>query len=232
MISFTTTMWLCIWMGWSLATSPLVLAALVIMLLSNKPAKTASLFTLTWFVAQFVMFGVAIIIMHSLGSISFSGGHQKLIGLFAVAAGVIALIFAAISFRKDSKNPDPKNQQRTQSFFDMAEKADTREAVRLGVLASVLNVTNIPSWVAFGLFIERGGLTPFETFEIWIATTITSVSTFVVIIVIFLAAKEFLRKWLTRTKEFIIKHSSSLVPGILACIAVLLIYIGLRDLLS
>ncbi len=111
-------------------------------------------------------------------------------------------------------------------------KADTREAVRLGVLASVLNVTNIPSWVAFGLFIERGGLTQFETFEIWIATTIASVSAFVVITVIFLMAKEFLRKWFTRAKEFIIKHSSSLVPGLLACVAVLLIYIGLSDLLS
>lgn len=230
MTSFGTTLLLCAWMGWGLATSPLPLAALGVMLLNNHPARSALSFTATWFTCQFVAIAVSVPLVHLLLGIQFSANERSVVGYVGVILGSLMAIAAVILWSRSRHNQSTSGADKSAAFLNRASTATPRQAAQLGFIFGLLNVTNIAYWLAAALFIHRGQLDLFEQATAVLVTALVASSTFIVISLLALIFRRQLTPWLNRGRSFVLKHSGSIVPGILLAAGLTLVAIGTKDL--
>lgn len=230
MTSFAATLALCAWMGWGLATSPLPLAALGVMLLNNNPARAALSFTATWFTCQLVAIAVCVPMVGLLLGIEFTTHEKSVVGYVGVILGSLMTIGAVIAWIRSRHSDSTSGADKSAAFLNRAATATPRQAAQLGFIFGLLNITNVAYWLATALFIHRGELDLAGEATAVLVTALVASSTFIMVSLLALIFRRQLTPWLNKGKQFVLKHSGSIVPGILLTAGLALIAIGTKDL--
>lgn len=217
-------------MGWGLATSPLPLAALGVMLLNNNPGRAAVSFTGTWFACQLFAIALCVPLIHLLLGIQFTASEKSVVGYAGVILGTLITVGAVIAWLRGRRTDATSGQDKTAAFLQRAETATPREAAQLGFIFGLLNPSNIAYWLAAALFIHRGKLDGADEAIAVLVTALVASSTFIVVSLLTLIFRRQLTPWLNRGKQFVLKHSGSVVPGILLMAGLTLLAVGTRDL--
>lgn len=230
MSSYATALGLTSYLAWGIATSPLPLAGLAVILLARNPGRAASVFTAAWFGCQLVALSIFAFASHQLVRVQIGASEKETLAyLLLGTAGVMLVAGVAIGYR-DKRHPNPKNGQRTRDFLGRAERAGPADAVKLAVLTALLNITNVPYWVAIGLIIERSKVDPIDRISLILTSTLIASITFILITAVVMMTGDRSKALLARGRDFVLRHSGSVVPGFLIGSSVGLCLVAAGDL--
>ncbi len=230
MSSFSATLGLCVYLAWGLATSPLPLAGLAVILLSGRAGRAATAFTATWFGCQLVAISVFSFLAHYLVNLRETSHEKEILGICLLVLGSAMMLSGAIVWWRQRNHPNPKNGQQTRAFLARAERAGPAEAWKLAIVTALLNITNVPYWAGIGLLIERSRLSVADKVSIIFVTSVVASVTFIFVTILVLASRGRLDRLLGRGRDFVLKHSGSVVPGFLAGCGVGAALVGASDL--
>lgn len=221
---------LVVYMGWGIATSPLPLAGMAVMLLSDQARRTAATFTAVWFACQVVAITAFTSVSHALVHLDVSSHTKRDIAYGLLAVGVCLLPAAAVMALRNRRHPSPNAGQHTKDFLDRAATAGPREAASMAFATAALNITNVPYWAAIALVIER-------------AHTNTGGQVLLILVAAFAASITFLLAWLAMLlwgdrlhsrlewlRDTLVRNAGSVVPGLLAITGVICIALAGIDL--
>lgn len=209
------TVALVLYLGWGIATSPLPLAGLAVMLLSDRARRTATVFTGVWFACQLVAIGVFTAAAHLLVRLDLSSRtkHDVAVAMLVVAA---VMIVAGVALMvRERRHPKPSTGASTREFLQRAGNAGAREAAGMAFATAVLNITNVPYWAAIGLVIERSHAGIGERSALVLMAAVAASSTFLLATVMLFALGSRLTPALRWCRDTLVKHSGSVVPGLL-----------------
>lgn len=230
MNSYGTTLALCVYLAWGLATSPLPLAGLAVILLSRQAGRAASVFTATWFVCQLVAISLFSFLAHYLLNFKETSHEKEVIGATLFGLGASMMLVGAIVWWRQRKHPDASSGKQARDFLERASRAGPREAWKLAIITALLNVTNLPYWAGIGLLIERSHLSVPDRATIIFVTSVVASITFVTVTVVVLAGRGRFDPLLGRGRDFVLRHSGSVVPGFLAGCGIGTALVGASDL--
>ena len=145
---------LVVYMGWGIATSPLPLAGMAVMLLSDQARRTAATFTAVWFACQVVAIAAFTSVSHALVHLDVSS-HKRDIAYGLLAVGVCLLPAAAVMALRNRRHPHAQRRATHQGLPGSSRHRGPREAASMAFATAALNVTNVPYWAAIALVIER-----------------------------------------------------------------------------
>lgn len=231
MTSFYATLALCAWMGWGLTGSPLPLAVLAVLLLGDNPGKKAMSFTLAWFLSMVAGLAVCIPLVHWLMGFQLPklSSHKEQVGWAAITLGSLMILGALVLMLRARSKPEQESSY-AKRMLDRATGASVRDVFVLGLIFGVLNVTNIPYWLGTAIFLERSDDTdPQKVFTALMVAVIASASFLLVTAVAFLF-RDWVTPRLTKARGWVVTHSGSIAPGLLALSGVLALYVGLTDI--
>jgi len=228
--SFENTLALCAWLGWGLATSPLPLVALAVMLLNKNPVRAGLAFTGSWFLFQLIAVLVISPLVMRLLSIKMTASQKHVVGWAGVILGTALVVVAVLTWWRERGETNSNQAAKARALIDKAASADVRQAVYLGFFFTLLNVTNVAYWAGVGLFLHRSGLPQDERFEIIFLTALVASSTFIVVTLLVFAFPRQIRPWLDHARNFVLKHSGSILPGLFLVAGLTLLAVGTRDL--
>lgn len=230
MSSYATALGLTSYLAWGIATSPLPLAGLAVILLARNPGKAAGVFTAAWFCCQLVALSVFAFASHQLVRIQVGAEEKQTIAYLLLGTGAVMLLAGLAIGYRDRRHPNPRNGQRTRDFLRRAEHAGPADAVKLAVLTALLNITNVPYWVAIGLIIERSKVDGLDRISLIVSASLVASVTFIVITAVVLMTGDRSKALLAKGRDFVLRHSSSVVPGFLIGSSIGLFLVAADDL--
>ena len=230
MSSYATALGLTSYLAWGIATSPLPLAGLAVILLARNPGKSAGVFTAAWFCCQLVALSVFAFASHQLVRIQVGAEEKQTIAYLLLGTGAVMLLAGLAIGYRDRRHPNPRNGQRTRDFLRRAEHAGPADAVKLAVLTALLNITNVPYWVAIGLIIERSKVDGLDRISLIVSASLVASVTFIVITAVVLMTGDRSKALLAKGRDFVLRHSSSVVPGFLIGSSIGLFLVAADDL--
>ncbi|MDQ1247860.1 MAG: hypothetical protein QG597_2232 [Actinomycetota bacterium] len=225
-----TTDALVVYLGWGIATSPLPLAGLAIMLLSDRARRTASVFTAVWFACQVVAITLFTTGAAALEHLDLSRRDKRDI---AVALLVVAVIMCAAGLTmmiRQRRHPKPSAGASTRDFLAKAQRAGAKEAAGMAFATAALNITNVPYWVAIGLVIQRARVTGPDTVALVLLGAVSASLTFLLATVLMFVLGARITPVLRWLRDELGRHSTTVVPGFLLMSGVVLGLLAASDL--
>lgn len=228
MTSFGATLAICAYLGWGIATSPLPIAGLLVMLLSKQARATAWAFTITWLACQLMAITAFTMLARALASIRITTSEKDDIAGLMLAVGAAMVVAGAVMVVKQRRHPDPNSGGRTRDFLDSAAEAGPRQAAGIAVTTAVLNITNVPYWIAIGLMIHRSRLPIDDRALLVVLSAIAASLTFILATLAVVLLGERAERALAWGRKTLVKHAGSVVPSFLlmsgACVGLLAAY--------
>ena len=225
-----TTDALVVYLGWGIATSPLPLAGLAVMLLSDRARRTATVFTAVWLACQVVAIGLFTAGAGALAHLDISTRLKRDIafGLMIVAAAMI--VAAVVMMLRQRRHPDPSSGAATRAFLAKAEHAGAREAAGMAFATAALNVTNVPYWAGIGLLIQHARVPLGETAALVLLGAVSASLTFLLATILMFAVGSRVTPLLRWVRDELVRHSGSVVPGFLLISGAVLGLLAASDL--
>ena len=224
------TMGLTAYLAWGIATSPLPIAGVAVMLLSDQAKRTATAFTATWWACQLLAISVFSVIAHYLLNLHVSADERRDLAISLLVLGAI-MAGAGVALALRSRwRPRPDAGAHTRSFLTRAQAAGTREAMGMAVATSLFNITNVPYWVSIGLLIERSHADLAAKTGIVVLTSLVASSTFLVITAVVMLTGARFQARLEWGRDELVKHSGGVVPGVLLVSGLVLVVLAGFDL--
>lgn len=228
MTSFGATLAICLYLGWGIATSPLPIAGLLVMLLSKRAKATAWAFTVTWLACQLVAISVFTVVARALASIRVTSSEKDTLAGLMLAVAAAMVIAGLVLVIKQRRHPDPNSGEHTREFLAKAADAGPRQAAGIAVTTAVLNVTNVPYWVGIGLMIHRSRLPLDDRVVLVVLSSIAASLTFILATLAVVVLGGRAERALNWGRDTLVKHSGSVVPSFLlisgACFGLLAAY--------
>ncbi len=228
--SYGAALALCIYLGWGIATSPIPIAALFVMLLSKDSRRTSVAYTATWFVLQFLAIAACTWAARTFIHAAPTESHQHRIGAAMVAVGVACFALAGALALWNRAHPNPARGDKTRVFLKRAADAGPKDAAILAVLSGLLNVTNVPYWVGMGLIIQRAHLAWGERMSIVIAASVAASITFIVITAAAVLATARVNKIAAWGRDKLTEHASASGPIFALTCGFVFTFLGASDL--
>ena len=129
MSSYATALGLTSYLAWGIATSPLPLAGLAVILLARNPGKAAGVFTTAWFCCQLVALSLFAFASHQLVRIQVGAEEKQTLAYLLLGTGAVMLLAGLAIGYRDRRHPNPRNGERTRDFLRRAEHAGPADAV-------------------------------------------------------------------------------------------------------
>ena len=133
--------------AWGIATSPLPLAALVAILLTPKPAKSALAFTATWFIAIFASLYLMSFVGEGLSQLAPSQSVLVKAYWTCIVLGAILLLVGLSLWYRGRNRDKTKDQERARRILEEAGEAGPRRAAIFAMASVVINVSNYPYFI-------------------------------------------------------------------------------------
>lgn len=230
MSTYGETLAISSYLAWGIATSPLPLAGLAVMLLSERARRTAAVFTLTWWVTQVVALTAFAIGAHLLLGLKLSADERRDIALSLLVLGAIMLVAGAVMGWREWRHPSGDSGHQTRAFLAKAQVAGGKQAAGMAVATGLLNVTNVPYWAGIGIIVERSHLPTPDKISILAVASVVATITFIVISLVVAIGGRRVRHLLERGRDFLERHAGGVVPGFLAVSGIVLCAIAAGDL--
>lgn len=223
---YSQTLLLILPMGWALATSPLPLAALVAMLLTDKPVRASVTFTLTWTLGMIALIAAASTVGSTLLRLTPKGHKDDFVTISLIAIGLLAILIGITVWWRQRGKDHSGQRERTRRILDAAAAAGPRRALEFGLIAVFGNVTNYPCVLAIALVMARGELTAGQAALAVLVGALVASCTFIAVTIAVFAARARMVPLLGRGREYVIKRSSGAVYGFLLGTGLVLVVIG------
>lgn len=230
MASQGATAALVLYLGWGIATSPLPLAGLAVMLLSDRARRTATVFTAVWLVCQLAAIALFTAGAGALAQLDLSTRLKRDIAMGLLAVAVVMIIVAVVMVLHHRRHPDPSAGSTTRAFLGKAEHAGAREAAGMAFATAALNVTNVPYWAGIGLVIQRARVPGQEAAALVLLGAVSASLTFLLATVLMFAFGERIAPALRWLRDELVGHSGSVVPGFLLVSGAVLGLLAASDL--
>jgi hypothetical protein len=202
------------------ALSPLPIAALVLMLMSNKARVNSVLFLIGWIVGLAALVFVMSIIV---GDTTNASGPGWIVRLIQGILGVALIFFACNQWKKRAKTGEiPK----TPKWMSTIEFFSPMKSLGLGLLLATVNLKNTPIGMSVGVELSRypkseqpAGL----MFYLVIAS-----STILVPVVSYLVVGNKLQKYFESLKTWLVDHNSAMMFVLFLILGVVMISKALK----
>jgi hypothetical protein len=228
--SFWATAAVVAYLGWGIATSPLPIAGLAVMLLSDRARTTAWAFTATWLACQVVAVTAFALLGGLLAGIDLTSRVKHDIGLAMLVTGALMVLGGCWVLIRQRRHPSPRAGQHTRAFLDRAAAAGPRSAASMAIGTALVNPTNLPYWAGMALVIQRARVgAPEEAALVALGAVFASL-TFIVISSLVVVLGHRLDRPLDWARRELVRHSSSVVPGFLITSGAILGLLAASDL--
>lgn len=217
--------WLIAYLAWGMATSPLPIVALALVMLGKRPLQTSVSYTSAWAANMAVGISVGCLAAHGVARVGISAGEKRVVGHVLVALGVVLIAYGLFMLWRTRGRPS--DSESVVRFLERAQNAGPREVAVLASVAGLLNLTNYPYFIGIGLLVERDQSAP-ALVLITFATFVAS-STFLITIAIMMAFGDRITPRLERGRAALLKHSGAVLPGVLLTAGAMVLLLGLSD---
>lgn len=230
MHSFWATAAVVAYLGWGIATSPLPIAGLAVMLLSDHARKAAWAFTGTWLACQLAAVGVMTAIGSLFTGIDLTARVKHDIGWAMLVVGALMVVGAGVVFLRQRRHPSANAGSHTRDFLDRAAQAGPKSAASMAIGTALVNPTNLPYWAGMALVIQRARMGSGEDVALVLLGALAASITFIAISLLVSALGHRLDRPLDWTRRELVGHSASIVPGFLVTSGLVLILLAASDL--
>lgn len=228
--SFGSALLVCLYLGWGIATSPLPIAALLVMLLSKDARRTAVAFTATWLLLQAVAIAIFVVLASTLIHADPSPASDQRTGRAMLAVGIACFVLAGGLALWNRAHPNPSRGDKTRQFLQRAADAGPKDAAILAAASVLLNVTNIPYWVGMGVIVERARLNWPDRIVIIVLASIMASITFIVITIAAVLAQKRVDRAAEWGREKLSEHASAAGPVFALTCGFIFTFLGASDL--
>ena len=218
------------YLAWGIATSPLPIAGVAVMLLSERAKRTATAFTAAWWMCQLVAISVFAVVAHYLLAMHVTTDERRALATALAVLGVAMVFAGVVAVLWERWRPNPNSGAHTRAFLARAQVAGPRDAVGMALATSLFNITNLPYWVSIGLLIERSHAELATKVAVVLITSLVASSTFLVITAAVLLTGNRLAHRLESGRDFLVRHSGGVVPSFLIISGLVLIVLAGMDL--
>lgn len=207
-----------------IALSPLAIAALLIILMTERARKNAPAFLLGWVVGFLVVGSLVDLIPEAQAN---QGGTKILPALVRIALGLVLLLLCIRQWRRQSASG---SNVKVPKFLTRLDSIGVIQSAMTGFLLSALHPKNLPLIIAGVEAIRVSNLDQAkENIAFLVFTAASSLTIFLPVAAHFLAKEKFepiFRRW----KDWLIKNNAAVVILLLLLLGTLLIGRGLRML--
>lgn len=228
--SYGAALAFCAYLAWGLATSPMPIAALLVMLLAKDPRRTSTSFTVTWLALQFLAISAFAFAARTFIHVDPTKGEAHRTGTWMIGVGIACFVMAGALALWNRSHPNPSRGKSTRKFLDAAQNAGPKDAAYLALLMAIVNITNLPYWIGMGLMLERAHLSWPDRFSIIVICSIVASLTFIVITVAAALAEDRVKKLAAWGKDKLTKNSSAAAPFFAITCGIIFCFLGASDL--
>ena len=218
------------YLGWGIATSPLPIAGLAVMLLSDRARTTAWAFTGTWLACQVVAVCALTAVGGLFAGIDLTTRVKRDLGWAMLIVGALMVVTAGVVYLRQRRDPSSRAGAHTRDFLQRAAQAGPRSAASMAVGTALVNPTNLPYWAGMAIVIQRARLELPQDAALVAIGAIAASITFIAISLLVLALGHRLDRPLDWARKELVKYSASIVPGFLVTSGVVLALLGASDL--
>lgn len=191
----------------AVALSPLPIAALFLMLLSNKAASNSVAFLVGWLLGLAAIVSAAIFLA---GQASAAPGESRL-AVKALIDGTLGIILVFLALKQWKERPHGGVMPPTPKWMQAVESFSPIKALGSGLLLATVNVKNLPMGIAAGVAIGQAAQTNTAILTGIIGYVVIAGSTILVPVVGFLFVGNRLKATFESLKSWLIYNNATIM---------------------
>lgn len=203
--------------GVAVALSPMPIAALLLMLLSNRAKINSVAFTIGWIA------GLAILVWVVSSLVGLSAGETKQATGFSMRAlidGILGVILILLSIKQWKNRPKNGKTPATPGWMKTIETFSPAKAFGIGFLLATVNVKNTPVGIAVGSVISAAGIAGTSVFIVYL---ILAGCTIWIPTLGFLVLGQRIESTLTSLKNWLIYNNATIMFVLFLILGIMLI---------
>lgn len=216
--------------AWGVATSPLPLAGLAVMLLADRARRTTITFTAVWFGCQLTALALFLWAAKLLGNLHISASTKTDIAWAMCGLGAVMVLSGVSMMLWQHFHPSGNSGKNTRAFLARAEVAGRKDAALMALATSGLNITNFPYWASIALVLYRANITGFDLVAAVLWCAFIASITFILSTAIVLASGDRLLHRVAWAKNLLLRHSGAVIPSFLLISGAVLLVLSALDL--
>lgn len=208
----------------AVALSPMPIAALILMLLSNHAKSNSVAFSLGW------VLGLAGLVFIVSSAVGFSSSETQNITGFSLKTlidlilGVLLVYLAFLQWKKRTK---PGESPSMPKWMTAVETSTPLKAFGIGLLLAVVNVKNIPMGISVGAVVSEAGNASGAVFFTYL---MLASSTIIILTLGYLLLGNKLQKTLEYLKTWLIANNATIMFVLFLILGIVLLSKGLGSL--
>lgn len=191
----------------AVALSPMPIAALMLMLLSNKAKMNSVSFALGWIVGLAVLVWAVSFIVADQSAVATKSG----ISLKAVIDGLLGVLLIIFAFNQLKNRPKNGETAKTPGWMSTIENFSPFKSFGVGFLLATVNFKNTPVGIAVGSTISKLANSPQQSLEALIIYLLLASSTVTIPVIAFLLLGDKLNNTLAAIKNWLINNNATIM---------------------